>query len=71
MKWTILEPLDPCTCEHCQHSVLDLGRGIVCREHDIIIKPEDYHKVVSCVEWKSPWQNDYRRRYDLEKELTK
>lgn len=71
MIWTHLDPLDLHTCEHCQQSILDLGLGMLCRVHDVIISPQDFHKVVECADWKSPYESDYRRRPDLENELKK
>lgn len=71
MKFTHYDPENLRTCNHCQHTVLDLGRGIICRVYDVVISPQDIHKVVECESWKSPYENDYRKRPDLEKKLKK
>ena len=65
-----LDPESLHTCIHCQHSYHDIGLSRkVCAVSGQAIAPMDYLAVNDCMDYKSPYLTDYRRRTDLENEL--
>ena len=71
MNFLYLEPLDLHTCQHCRNMYLDLDKrqeGLMCEKNGLI-PHRNAIMVNDCEQWASPYQNDYKRRPDLESEL--
>ena len=63
-------------CWFCQNNHLDIGeygnrRDFVCDITKEIINGVDYYRPNDCKKYTTILQNDYRKRYDLERELKK
>lgn len=72
IEWKGLEPLNMQSCNFCQYSAYDIDKGFYCRLHkDLIIEGVQRYEVVECDDYKTPMLTNYRRRYDLERELKK
>lgn len=72
IQWKGLEPLSIQNCDHCQNSAYDIDKGFYCRLHkELKIEGVKRYEVVECDDYKTPMLTDYRRRYDLERELRK
>lgn len=75
-----LEPIDARSCNYCQLSYLELvfdGKRYVshyrCRKHGDVGMDDNYNYVRpnDCPDFLSAWQNDYRKRPDLQRKLDK
>lgn len=73
-----LDPENEHGCHCCQNSFIEFtsnnGVNIAnyrCKLHGDVGMDEKYNYVRpnDCKDWFSKWQNDYRRRYDLERQL--
>lgn len=68
-----LNPDNSHTCSYCKASRFDMGErpGYYCSLLGIRVTQIQYVSPNDCESYDSIWQNDYRRRYDLERELLK
>lgn len=67
-----LDPLSIKSCNHCKHIYYDIDKGFRCPIHkDIEYTGAMIYMVNDCEDYLSCYVNDYRRRYDLERELEK
>ena len=69
MEYYGLNPTDMHDCGHCQYRYIEkkMNKGI---EHRCVVRDgvlQKIYEINDCECWKSPFENDYRRRIDLEK----
>lgn len=69
MNYYGLDPKSLTNCNFCQHHAYDLGKGHICTQSSPYKMIERLFEVNDCEHYKTPFLNDYRRRYDLEREL--
>ena len=76
IHFTKLDPEDAHCCRFCQHSYVQMlgmfGKHF-CNVRGDVGMNEDYNYIRpnDCEDYLSVWQNDYRRRRDLEREIKK
>ena len=70
MDYYGLDPENLHICVFCQHHAYDLDKGNICLK-GVVDGRMHLQEVNDCESWKTAFENDFRRRHDLERQLEK